>query len=123
MQNQKNRLHRIHHNVSTVQMWSANMIRCYLNAIYYLIVAMMPQPGGANSSYLPYPASGSNFPPYPTSNFGGFPSYQGASSSSNPPSSGGYPPYMPQNPMTSGGVYNNFYGGVSSHFSGSIEFD
>lgn len=75
---------------------------------------MMPQPGGANS-YLPYPASGSNFPPYPTSNFGGFPSYPSGSSSSNPPSSGGYPPYMPQTPMPNAG-YNNFYGGVSINF-------
>lgn len=82
---------------------------------------MIPQPGGANSSYLPYPASGSNFPPYPTSNFGGFPSYPGASSSSNPPSSGGYPPYMPQNPSIPTGGYNNFYGGVSSNSIGSIK--
>lgn len=102
----------------------SKLIRCDLmliECVHYFIVAMMPQPGGANSSYLPYPGC-PNFPPYPTSNFGGYPPYPGASSSSNPPSSGGYPPYMPQNPIPSGG-YNNFYGGVSSNSSSlSIEF-
>lgn len=68
----------------------------------------MPQPGGANpGAYLPYPAASGAFPPYPTTNFGGFPAYPGASGSANPPSTG-YPPYMP-NPSG----YNNFYGGVS----------
>ena len=67
----------------------------------------MPQPGGNNPSYLPYPASSGAFPPYPTSNFGNFPAYPGASGTPNPPTSG-YPPYMP-NPSG----YNNFYGGVS----------
>lgn len=68
----------------------------------------MPQPGGGNSGYpLPYPAASGAFPPYPTSNFGGFPGFPGAGGSTNPPSSGGYPPYM-QNPSG----YNNFYGGV-----------
>lgn len=73
----------------------------------------MPQPGSSgNQSFLPYPAaSGNNFPPYPTNSFGGFPSYPGASSSTS--QSGGYPPYMPQNPMHGG--YNNFYGGVNIH--------
>lgn len=72
----------------------------------------MPQPGASgNQSYLPYPAaSGNNFPPYPTSNFGGFP-YPGGSSSTNPSATGGYPPYMPQNQMHGAG-YNHFYGGV-----------
>lgn len=68
----------------------------------------MPQPGGNNPAYLPYPASSGAFPPYPTSNFGNFPAYPGASGPSNQPTAGGYPPYMP-NPSG----YNNFYGGVS----------
>lgn len=71
----------------------------------------MPQPGGSSQGYgLPYPSSGGAFPPYPTSNFGGFPAYPGASNPS--PAPGGYPPYPMPNPSHSG--YNNFYGGVSN---------
>lgn len=74
------------------------------------LIAFMPQPTGGGPGYgLPYPASSNAFPPYPTSNFGGFPAYPGASGASNPPSSG-YP-YPTPNPSHSG--YNNFYGGAS----------
>lgn len=73
----------------------------------------MPQPGGntnPSNPFLPYPAAGGNFPPYPTSNFGGFPGYPGAGGNGQP--SSGYPPYMPNSNSPS---YNNFYGGVSAN--------
>lgn len=80
------------------------------------ILAFMPQPsaGGPSSSkpYLPYPATGNNCMPYPSSNFGNFPQYPAASGSNNQPAGTGYPPYMP--PSSSPG-YNNMYGSVSIH--------
>ncbi|XP_055313356.1 tumor susceptibility gene 101 protein [Sitodiplosis mosellana] len=72
----------------------------------------MPTPATSGQGYpLPYPASAGAFPPYPTSNFGGFPAYPGASGTANPPSTG-YPPYPMPNPSHSG--YNSFYGGQSN---------
>lgn len=74
----------------------------------------MPQPtGGGNQGYgLPYPASSGAFPPYPTSNFGGFPAYPGNAGSNIPTT--GYPPYpSPQGGLPKSGGYNNFYGGAS----------
>lgn len=68
----------------------------------------MPQPGASGNAanpYMPYPASGNNFPPYPTGNFGSFPAYPGASGGTQP--TGGYPPY----PGANNPGYNNFYGG------------
>lgn len=83
----------------------------------------MPQPGaGANPPY-PYPttSSGSNFPPYPTSNFGGYMPYNnfGGQAAPNHGGASGYPPYMPTPPSTAG--YNNFYGGVSDVFMHNIK--
>ncbi|CRK96015.1 CLUMA_CG009455, isoform A [Clunio marinus] len=63
--------------------------------------SFMPQPGAGNASYNPSFPQSSNFPPYPTNNYGG-----------------GYPPYPP-NPNSSNTPYpqSNFMPGMPSGFN------